>query len=405
MTKLTNILIGPIDLPTEFRISPQVQTNPGMGGAEFHSIQLALELSKNFGVTLWIRTGWLFCDDLKVCRNFRPEEVFDLQICYTGHAVTDAVHNVKLIAISHHPFDGSIKHLPERIAAIVNVGRYQLLSNARTAARLGARQYWLPVFYPPSQAALRTVITGRGFKVGHLSSLHPSKGFHVVLKGWTRFQESSPPQSTLEVIGGISLYGFEETHSDLPVAAVYGQRLMKILEQGNPKTVVFRGRVAGDLSEELQAWDAAVLNPKAIGESENVSMKDCWRNGVPVISGNYFGHRDYMKDFPELVAGSPRKISNVLKRLQKDPELREQLRQRSLKRYDQLVESGKVSRLGWNQLVADILENETPANEGVFLRFRPTISETLGLFRDELFLTGLRAAIWLSARLRGPQDA
>jgi len=396
------VLIGPIDLSSDFRISSEESHNPGMGGSEFHSILLALELSKTFSTVLWVRGGSLVCDGLETLSDLDPEDSFKIQISFTGHALVSVPGEPRLIAISHHPFDGEIRHLPRRTAAIANVGRYQLKTNETQASRKGITQHWLPVFYPPAVPNPPEITLEEPFTVGHLSSLHPSKGFHEALKGWMIFARKALSTSKLEVVGGMSLYGTKESHELLPSGREYGDRLIKIMGGKVHPSVKFLGLISGDVSTEIRKWTVAVLNPKAIGESENVSMKDCWRQGVPVISGNYFGHRDYMMDFPELIAGSPRKIARVLNRVSKDPQLLFELRHRCLERYKGLANLGSLSRVEWRGLVHSLLTNTSYVENPMLLKPKQNLGTQGALLRDRIFLTALGLIAKIYAAFRKP---
>lgn len=394
------VLIGPIDLPSDFKISTGEFHNPGMGGSEFHSILLALELSKSFSAVLWIRGGSLVCDGLETLSELDPTDSFEIQISFTGNSLVAVPGEPRLIAISHHPFDENIRHLPERTVAIVNVGRYQLMTNEPQAIAKGLTQHWLPVFYPPAVSTLPEVTPNEFFTVGHLSSLHPSKGFHDALKGWMMFARRALSPSKLVVMGGMSLYGTKENHALLPLGREYGDRLIKIMGGEVHPSVKFLGLFSGDVSTEIRKWTVAVLNPKAIGESENVSMKDCWRQGVPVISGNYFGHRDYMSDFPELVAGSPRKITRVLNRISKDPQLLLELRHRCFERYKDLANLGLLSRVEWSGLVESVLTNRSYFENPILLKPKQNLGTQWCLLRDRLFLTALGLVTKIYAAIR-----
>jgi hypothetical protein len=124
--------------------------------------------------------------------------------------------------------------------------------------------------------------------------------------------------------------------------------------------VVFLGRLSGDISNEIAKWDLAILNPRGWGESESVSMKDCWRMGVPVIAGNRFGQRDYMSDFPELHASSPRQIARLLRRYQQGKLSRADLSARALEQYSKLVQRGRLSSDKWTELVS-VASQESPS--------------------------------------------
>lgn len=351
-----SVLIGPIDIPGKISVESSESFNPGIGGSEMHSIVLANLLSTNFEVTLWARTGPVPKGKFQVVRNPSNFSEFDLQISYTSNAQSESLEFLPLIAISHHPFDGHINSLPTRTVAIANVGRFQLLSNAKKARVRKIKQIWLPVFLRGPAKSLVSNRQGEGLIAGHLSSMHPSKGFLDVLKGWTKFRVRDEVESQLRVLGGISLYGSKESHPTLPTELHFGNKLSREIKGKDAHSIVFLGRVSGDIASEIAKWDIAILNPKGWGESESVSMKDCWRMGVPVIAGNRFGQRDYMSDFPELQASSPRQIARVLKRYQRGKLSAVELSNRAMENYSILEQRGHLSAQKWAELVTVVTE-------------------------------------------------
>jgi hypothetical protein len=234
--------------------------------------------------------------------------------------------------------------------------------------------------------------------VGHISSLHPGKGFHYALSGWLKFASKKTIKYRLKVIGGIGLYGISENHKTLPVEANYGDLLLKIMKNKLDPSVVFMGKLSGkEISTEIKDWGAAIINPKGISESECMSMKECWEAGVPTISGNYFGLRDYMKDFPELRASSPKAIAKVLKKLETNQKLLTDLSKRSLYKYNQLVSRGEYSLKEWVNLIQEVLENgaKTSYKSGLPIGV-VSVKDKIGLFRDSLliFMLAARARIY-----------
>jgi hypothetical protein len=404
---LTNnrVLIGPIDIPGNTSVDASEFVNPGIGGSEMHSIVLANALSKNFEVTLWARSGPFPQGKFKVVRKPAKFSDYDLQIAYTSNAQSESFELLPLIAISHHPFDGHIKSLPTRTVAIANVGRFQLLSNARKSKARGIAQIWLPVilrepptFHPPSLQSERIV-------AGHISSLHPSKGFLHVLKGWTKFRVKDKSESQLRVLGGISLYGAEESHPTLPTELHFGNKLSREIKGNDTQSIVFLGRLSGDIANEIAKWDIAILNPKGWGESESVSMKDCWRMGVPVIAGNRFGQRDYMNDFPELQASSPRQIARLLKRYQRGKISRVDLSNRAMERYSILEQRGRLSEQKWAELVTVVTEKHPTglANCGIpigKIRNSQRIAVWIDHFRITVHLTLIGGLSMIRALLK-----
>lgn len=358
------ILIGPINIPGAVYVDAQNPSNPGIGGSEYHSIVLASILSTRHEVTIWIKSGDLKMPGIRKVSTLDLDENFGLQISFSNHANENVPKPFPLVAISHHPFDSHILELPKRTLAIANVGDYQLKSNSRLAKKIGIPQIWIPVFLRNPQTEQGRESKRKNLTVGHLSSLHPSKGLHDVLSAWMRYLAIGG-QGTLEVIGGQSLYGLEESHQYLPVSKSYGERLLAIMGGSVPGSVKFLGRLSGDIASRIASWDLAVLNPRGFGESESVSMKDCWRESVPVIAGNKFGQRDYMRLFPSLGVSKPRAIAKVIWDLSLDRNKLGRLKDQSRREYQLLFERGMQARELWKELVSSIANGENLASLGL----------------------------------------
>jgi len=358
------ILVGPLSLPGQIAVDTQNPNNPGIGGSEYHSIVLATILSREYDVTLWLQSGSLEATGLRIATELASDEDFGLQISFSSTANEPTPKAYPLVAISHHPFDAHILELPTRTLAIANVGDYQLKSNSRLASRVNVRQIWLPVFLrrPQVHSTDRSNVTN--FKVGHLSSMHPSKGFHDVLSAWMGFL-SLGGKGTLEVLGGQSLYGLKESHPSLPVSKAYGEKLIAIMGGQVHDSVKFLGRVPGDIQSRIASWHLAVLNPKGFGESESVSMKDCWREAVPVVAGNRFGQRDYMRLFPSLSSSSPAAIAKIVLDLSQDPKKLESLQTQALHEYQLLFERGVHSGELWRNLAQKVSEGASLRHAGL----------------------------------------
>jgi hypothetical protein len=162
------------------------------------------------------------------------------------------------------------------------------------------------------------------------------------------------------------LYGLEESHPVLPVSKHYGEKLLAIMGGRVHETVKFLGRVPGDVvASRIACWDVAVLNPKGFGESESVSMKDCWRESVPVIAGSRFGQRDYMPLFPTLASSSPRSISRILWDLSLDQTQLAILQAQSRREYELVFERGLRSVKLWEDLVLTIAEGRSLVLSGM----------------------------------------
>ncbi len=377
------MLIGPIDIPGTTSVDASEFINPGIGGSEMHSITLASILAKEFQVTLWVRTGPIPAGEFRVVRNSMDFSDYDLQISFMNNAQHGSLHSVPLIAISHLPFDEQIESLPPRTVAIANIGRFQLLSNAHKAKVRGIKQIWLPTMLREPNKVHSPKVQSTQIVAGHISSMHPSKGFFHVLKGWTKYLVKADPESQLRVIGGISLYGSIESHPTLPTELHFGNKLSKEIGKSDAQSIVFLGRISGDIAKEISKWDIAILNPKGWTESESVSMKDCWRMGVPVIAGNRFGQRDYMGAFPELQASSPRQISRLLWRYYRGKLRRTDLSARAVENYSRLEQRGRLSAQKWAELVLAVTEKHGTdlANCGIPVG-KVTLVERIAVWAD-----------------------
>ncbi len=352
---ILKILIGPIDVPGYFDLNSLSGINPGMGASEFQTILLAQKLTNFFEVTLWIKSGKIQESRLETIEDLPIQIEFDLQIAPTSAMKDSRLESVPLIAVSHHPFDPHVFGLPTRTRLISNSGRYQLLSNAVGAWTVGAPQVWLSYFFPRIELEQYPDIVRSSNKIGHISSLHPSKGFHDVLRTWKRYSRKSKLDSSFEVIGGISLYGEGESHPSLPVSKNYGYKLEKILQTKPGIKIEFLGRLQGGVHDSILPWDVAVLNPLGLGESENVSMKDCWAVGVPVVAGNKFGQRDYMRLFPELSPSLVKPIHKILLQMDNSPELKRELSLRARNAYLDLVDRGANAAESWVSLINELV--------------------------------------------------
>lgn len=394
------ILVGPINLPGQIAVDAHNPNNPGIGGSEYHSIVLATILAQEYDVTLWLQSGSLETAGLRIVTELSKDEDFGLQISSSSAANEPIPKAYPLVAISHHPFDTHILKLPPRTLAIANVGDYQLKSNSRLARRVGIGQIWLPVFLrrPQTNAIDRSNATS--FTVGHVSSMHPSKGFHDVLSAWMDYLALGG-KGALEVLGGQSLYGIKESHPYLPVSKPYGEKLLGIMGGRVHDSVKFLGRVPGDIESRIRSWDLAVLNPKGFGESESVSMKDCWREAVPVVAGNRFGQRDYMRLFPGLASSSPRAIAKIIKDLSENPVKLESLQTQALHEYQVLFERGVHSGELWRQLAHKVSEGAPLLDAGLpTTKASPTLRLQIRIEGFQIKLQNLASRVFSLLRPR-----
>lgn len=387
-------------LPRVAVVEDLASLNPGIGGSEFHSIQLSLELAlAGFNVSLLFEgerprlpdsVRLIHCESSKL----RSKD-FDILITSVGwvpRLVDLGLTFIPTIVISHHPHDGNLLNSWSSLSypkMLVNVGRYQLLSNLKK----GIPSVWLPAFTNPPSLGQEPVpeVSLSKLRVGHISSLHPSKGFHIALMGWMRFAKTLAKGSTsLTVLGTSKLYGSSHVTFDngIPVDGPYGRKLNKIISLSPialQDNIQFLGLVEGSVDESVKRWEVAIQNPIGLAEADPMVVQDCLRCGVPVIGSSLFGMYDYTRYFPELRAHTPWGISRKLKLLRGNPRLLRRLQIRAVSIYEELFERRSRTVVEWINLL-DQVANNLPLSAGI------SVGEVESRLRVSLFLG--RAVNW-----------
>lgn len=392
-----SVAVGPISIPGMQVLAFPPDSNPGFGGSEFHSIELACSLiSAGNIVKLLVTSGSLQVPGLSTStvEDCNWEEI-DVIVTTSSalRLLPPEAKNIPMIAVSHHPHDPHIRALRKTkgLRALVNVGEYQTWSNRLKSIP----SIWLPGFARGPQATTRSH-SGQSEFVGHISSLHPSKGFHLVAKAWRKITQDRPTLK-LRVLGGLSLYGVENLDNILPTTKEYAKQIMEIWGGRLPHSVNFLGKVNGDISAEIATWSFAILNPAGIGESDPVVMKDCLRAGVPVIGPRWFGMGDYMRHFPELQISRSCQIAEKAALLAGNPQLRLELSQRALDLTRNLENRTQKSFQLWSELVETVAKpnSESASFRGLPLRARKS-SDVFSLLRGWL----ITESLWLSEKIQ-----
>jgi hypothetical protein len=195
-----DVVVGPISVPRHISIHSHTDRNPGIGGSEYYSIQLAL-LLRGAGYCVALEV-YGFLPNLVGISYVHYDVVLDatakVRVVNTAMAfsISDQLPKTQdIILVSHHPHDGWLDSLLKsklNVAALVNVGRYQFFSNRTRKARC----LWLPAFTPAPSSNANQGLSESSHRAGHISSFHPSKGFHTIVKGWMRYV-SHPTSSEL----------------------------------------------------------------------------------------------------------------------------------------------------------------------------------------------------------------
>lgn len=367
--------IGPIRLHKHVEIVSSRDENPGIGGSEFHSLQLSAILAEKGMEVVLMYSGFNPVMPAGVTSVRFDQNLDSLGLTCLVTTVGEvnrpefpSLSNIETYLISHHPHDRDIlraRSKLQKLAAVVNVGRYQRFSN-RKYARNGL---WIPAFTPISSKATRSPHQeernheGVVKTVGHISSLHPSKGFGIALAGFCRVAQENPGLK-FQIVGGSNLYAHVlSTKSDISQLETLGPKITKTLVRANleGEQISFLGVVDGSVLNLLSLWDVALQNPLGIGEADPIVIQDCLRSGVPVIAGSLFGMYDYMKYFPELQAHSERQVAKRLEALAAGRLDQKEIAARGLKLHASLVERRSRAVKSW----ADLIDPKSQENSGL----------------------------------------
>ncbi|MGK7897469.1 MAG: glycosyltransferase, partial [Xenococcus sp. (in: cyanobacteria)] len=298
------------------------ETNPGVGGTQFTTINTALGLG-------------LFVPDWQIILvNYSPvnikdppanlEQVFydtpqDFFKQYSQNSSSLIVATVAIISQvpitliqplseclilwSHHPFDLGLKNILKSISikAVVCPGIYQSFSNQTLTSKICHIQniFTLPTIdhFPADHSLNRKQIN-----LVHLSALGPAKGFLDIAKSWqplkTRF-----PNIKLHVIGSSATYGQESESTIVPTSSDFATQILKFIPQEDIAAghVIFYGNLGREKFDIMRECDLAILNPKGYTEAFPASPLEMFACGVPVIASDDYGMSDCMRFFPELI--------------------------------------------------------------------------------------------------------
>ncbi len=353
------IAIGPINLHGAYSFEGDNPVNPGIGGTEFQTIRLATILGQAGYTVDLICNGREVSSTAFSCVSMSDatNRFYDLLITTVAeldNRTPEVLMSEKILVISHHPHDITYKRKTQLNGCdlLVSVGQYQYWSNGKSPIT----HIWIPGFsLPPLDK--RAGLPESPLVVGHVSSLHPSKGFLVLAKAWKRVKRLVP-DARLEVAGGINLYGKSREDIDevIPASINYAKKIRKAFGGNVPPEVSFLGVQKGEeLAKTIAKWGVAVLNPLGTGEADPGVVNDCWRQGVPVISTMRYGMGDYMLSFPELVANNPRQVARRITEISNNHEKLSTLSSRALSNSRLLLERSHQSRLAWLGVVSNVL--------------------------------------------------
>ncbi len=349
-----SISVGPIAMPRKGVSIHEGMANPGLGGTEFVTVQEALRLSEVFSDVRLIYMG----DGARFGNNLRSERIESLADFHAGDSAlvlmpawyamqlnSEQIGQSKLVVTSHHPHDGYLPKIINRlpVSLVLSVGAYTYMSNN-----------WLKVphaYHRNPVTPYKAFSSDRRFDrddgritVGHVSSLHPSKGFLDVAKAWPTVRRRFPG-AKLEVLGGISMYGEQEAHEVLPTTRKYGSKILQVLgDTETIESVRFYGVVEHGVDKIMANWDLAILNPTGLTEADPASVKDCFRVGVPLLGGYDYGMTDYLRKFPEMQLRSRHEVAKRACRLLARPDDLEKMRLQMAEEWSEIVQTDRRIR-------------------------------------------------------------
>jgi glycosyltransferase involved in cell wall biosynthesis len=324
--------------------------NLGLGGSEHYLLKLAQLASKNEIPTL-IYGSDNFDSGLEgVAGISSTSELPEHFVTIVNSGSLSSFKRAswpdsRLIVLSHHPHDGHLRSWQEMSGVtIVNLGKYQWLSNGPASnVRL------IPGFSPDAISSKRHLPKEGPLVVGHVSSLHPSKGFHDVLKIWTRLARSSN-RFRFEVVGGPALYSAHAGEASSSQSR-YLSRLTKMVKKGGLESKIRFHGVLRDHRTVSDAWHAATQNPRGIAEADPVSLKEFFAAGIPVFASKHFGMGDYMRELAKLSLSSGGEPVKKFLAILFNPDSYSEASLNVLNLAQRLKERNVLAERGWIELI------------------------------------------------------
>jgi glycosyltransferase involved in cell wall biosynthesis len=332
----------------QFRLG---DTNPGVGGTQFTTIQLALRLAHeqpSWCISLVNSThipivdapGNLTVEIYSSSADFfarcSPEHFSAVvaTVQSTRHVETAKLRAFKerLIAWSRHPYDDRLRLLDQSVgfAAAISVGRYQYYSNGHLRSPSGFIQN---IFQPRriSTTPIACPNSGDTLNLVHLGALVAGKGFDKIAQAWAPISRKWP-KARLHVIGSGALYRDRALHPNIPVTPQFAEQILRWipLEDILAGRVIFHGKMGAEKFDVLSQAHIALQNPTGGTEAFPASTLECMSIGLPVIASSDFGMWDSMRFFPELQIRRPLEIVDRVEWLLADASRFDQISQRSL---------------------------------------------------------------------------
>ena len=352
--------------------------NPGVGGTQFLSIQLAAmlaELMPDWRVQIITNAQFsidgtqnLHVKSIDCFSKYLLEaQLWELGVIISPTRVLKDLDKCVLsriasrtIAHSHHLNDYSLVLL-ERIvtfAAVACVSKYHYYTTASRSPKIFLRNMVAPN-WGSSVAAQCGIERNADLELVFVGALTSDKGILSVAKSWKVLRKSFD-SVRLHVIGGSATHGKPASHEFLPTDRATGKRILRHIpiEDIGSGRVLFHGNMGGNKAEIMRLADAAVLNLDNHRESFCLAAYECLSLGVPVVGSQAGALREVMTYFPELVVSNGRRIVDPLADLASDSAFRNDITERCFS-VSRSVQSKNASILNlWAEAVKTIAERQ-----------------------------------------------
>ena len=317
--------------------------NPGVGGTSYLILQLANRINQEWQhanrneheviLGCWVATSqhrhYRGMKVIHIAKDCDGCPDFDIAIA-TGGALEAigageiAVKSTRLIAWIHHPFDWDKIGLAKKLGAeIVSIGLMQYMSNAL----IGGRHHHIENIFnatcirnhahSTATSTAQEPHDGHIVEMGYMGALIPSKGFHTILEQWDGIRSclaSLNKQPKLHVIGGSTLYSYNQSHPDLPCEREYGTYLKKLMADKaiDDEAITFYGVLGSDRYPIMAKCDLAIVNPEGYGEAFPATILEWLSLGIPTVTSKRFGLSDVASKIPELCLEQPKELGKTI---------------------------------------------------------------------------------------------